>query len=157
MDAITRFRQLFDYNRWANRQALASLASVEEARAERPLKLFGHVLGAERVWLARFDAPSPGIQPWPSITPSDAAAAIERLHAQWIALLDRLGPEGLEGELAYRNTQGTEFKTPVRDILTHLVMHSAYHRGQVAAAVRESGGNTAATDYVIWARRGKSA
>jgi uncharacterized damage-inducible protein DinB len=41
---------------------------------------------------------------------------------------------------------GAEFKTPIRDVVTHLVMHSAYHRGQVAAAVKEDGGKPAPTD-----------
>ena len=35
----------------------------------------------------------------------------------------------------------------------HVVTHSAYHRGQVAAAVREAGGKPAATDLVVWVRQ----
>jgi uncharacterized damage-inducible protein DinB len=153
MNGIADFRELFDYDFWANRAALASLVSVTPEKAERTLKLFGHIIGAERLWLARFDTPSPSVDPWPPLNHDDAAAAIEEIHVAWIALLEKIGAQGLERELAYRNTKGLEFKTPIRDVLMHLVMHSAYHRGQVAAAVREAGGKPAATDYVVWVRQ----
>jgi len=39
----------------------------------------------------------------------------------------------------------------------HVVTHSAYHRGQVAAAVREAGGKPEATDYVVWVRQSATA
>jgi uncharacterized damage-inducible protein DinB len=42
----------------------------------------------------------------------------------------------------------------VGDILTHVVAHSAYHRGQIAAAVRAAGGAPAYTDFIHAARRG---
>ena len=83
----------------------------------------------------------------------EARAAVEELRDRWKALLEKLSPEKLAADLVYRNTKGAEFKTPIRDLLTHLVMHSAYHRGQVAAAVRDSGGKPAATDYTVYIRQ----
>lgn len=145
-------RKLFDYDYWANREALASMGALGGA-AERPLKIFSHLVGAQRVWLARFDDPNPpGVQPWPVLTLEDCRAAAEDLHKRWVALLGGMTPEKLASDLAYRNTKGVEFKTPVEDVLMHLVMHSAYHRGQVAAAVRDAGGKPAATDYVVYVR-----
>jgi len=67
-------------------------------------------------------------------------------------MLDILSAEKLAGELVYKTTKGIEYRTPVGDILMHLVLHSAYHRGQVAAAIREAGGKPAPTDYVVYAR-----
>ena len=78
---------------------------------------------------------------------------MDELHKSWAALLDKLTPEKLAAGLTYRNTKGVEFKTPIQDVLMHLVLHSAYHRGQVAAAVREAGGKPAATDYVVYLRQ----
>ncbi len=70
-----------------------------------------------------------------------------------MTLLDGMTPEKVTTDLVYRNTKGQQFKTPVQDILMQLVMHGAYHRGQVAAAVRDSGGKPAATDYVVYIRQ----
>ena len=70
-------------------------------------------------------------------------------------MLDNLTAEKQAGELAYQTTKGIEYRTPVGDVLMHLVLHSSYHRGQVAAAVREAGGKPAVTDYVVYLRLGK--
>lgn len=81
--------------------------------------------------------------------------AIDQIYQTWVTLLDQLTDEKLNQNLVYRTTQGVEFQTPIREVLTHLLMHSAYHRGQVAAAVREAGGKPAATDYVVFLRQKK--
>ena len=149
------YRKLFDYDYWANCETLASLKSVPSG-AEKPRKAFSHVIGGQRVWLSRFENPAPpSAQPWPDLTLEECASAIEDLRRQWKELLDRPTPEKVAGELAYKTTKGIEYRTPVGDILVHLVLHSAYHRGQVAAAVREAGGKPAATDYVVYVRAGK--
>jgi uncharacterized damage-inducible protein DinB len=156
MENLNFIRQLFEYDYWANREALASVATVA-GDAERTRKYFSHVFGAQWIWLARFDDPSsPSAQAWPMLSDEECRQAIEDLHRQWTALLDRLNPDKLEEDLAYRNLKGIEFKTPIRDVLMHLVTHSAYHRGQVAAAVREAGGKPAATDYAVYVRKMKA-
>jgi len=149
------YRRLFDYDYWANSETLGSLRTVPTGE-EKPRKAFNHVIGAQRVWLARFENPAPpSVQPWPHLTLEECASAIEDLRRQWKELLDKLTPEKLAGELTYKTTKGVEFRTPVGDVLMHLVLHSAYHRGQVAAAVREAGGKPAVTDFVVYIRAGK--
>ena len=37
-----------------------------------------------------------------------------------------------ERSVAYKNTKGVEYSNSVEDILTHVFMHSAYHRAQAA-------------------------
>lgn len=153
MDSGDFLRKLFDYDYWANRAALASLTSIT-GDAARANKYFHHVVGAQKIWLSRFETPdSPSTEGWPALTFNEAQAAVEVLHKRWIKLLDLLTPEKLSQDLVHRNTKGQEFKTPVEDVLMHLLMHSAYHRGQVAAAVRESGGKPASTDYISYVRQ----
>ena len=74
------------------------------------------------------------------------------LRRRWKELLDNLTPEKLAGDLLYLSLKGVEYRTPIQDVLMHLILHSAYHRGQVAAAVREAGGKPASTDYVVYLR-----
>jgi len=146
-------RRLFEYDHWANREALASL-STTNASGDQPRKYFDHVIGAQRVWLSRFETPeSPSVEAWPKLSLEECPAAIDELHRRWLALLDKLTPEKLSQDLLYRNIKGVEFRTPIQDVLTHLIMHSVYHRGQVASAVRQAGGRPAATDYVVYVRQ----
>jgi len=153
MQQLQFFTRLFEYDHWANREALASVATTASA-VESAQTFFNHIIGAERVWLARFSDPDPRqVTPWPTLTLDECLAEVEKLHAEWLALLATMTPEKLAGDLTYRNTKGVEFKTPIEDVLMHLVMHSAYHRGQVAKAVREAGGKPAATDYVVFVRQ----
>ena len=43
------------------------------------------------------------------------------------------------------------------DTLLQVPMHSTYHRGQVAARLREVGGEPPTTDFIVWAFLGKPA
>jgi uncharacterized damage-inducible protein DinB len=153
MESADLFGHLFEYDYWANCEAIASLGSLKET-SERVEKVLGHVIGAQRVWLARFEAP--GAQPpdpWPRLPAAEAALAVDDLHRRWMALVSKLGQGGFPRDLRYRNTKGAEFSTPVEDVLLHLIIHSAYHRGQIAAAVREADGKPAATDYIVYVRQ----
>jgi len=153
MESLDSFRQLFEYDYWANQKALSSISGMN-ASVERVLKIAGHIVGAQRVWLGRLESPgSAAPAPWPVMSLEEANAAVTEMHQRWETYLAQLAPERMEEDLVHRNSKGAEFRVPVRDVLTQLVMHSAYHRGQIAAAIREAGGQPAATDYVIYARR----
>ena len=41
-----------------------------------------------------------------------------------------------------------------KDVLTHVILHSAYHRGQVALAMRAAGMEPAYTDFIHAVRQG---
>ena len=50
--------------------------------------------------------------------------------------------------VSYKNTKGESWTNSVEDILMHVVMHSAYHRGQIAADMRAAGHSPAYTDFI---------
>jgi len=148
-------RKLFDYDYWANSETLASLRTVPGGN-DKPRKTFNHIIGAQRIWLSRFENPAPpSALPWPDSSLDECSTAIEELRRRWNEILDNLSLEKAAGDLTYLSLKGTENKTPIQDVLLHLLLHSAHHRGQVAAAVREAGGKPAATDYVVYLRAGK--
>ena len=153
MESLDSLRHLFEYDYWANQEALRSIATLS-VPAERALKVAGHIIGAQRVWLGRLEATvteTPG--PWPEVTLEQANNAVSEMHQRWNSFLGTLAPEGLDEDLVHRNSKGAEFRAPVRDVLMQLVMHGAYHRGQIAAAVREAGGKPSSTDYITYVRR----
>ena len=47
-----------------------------------------------------------------------------------------------------------DYDSLVRDILTHVFMHSAYHRGQIAVDMRQNGVTPAYTDFIHGVRQG---
>lgn len=156
MDTLQHLRRLFDYNSWANRRALESLASAEGSAggATKALRAFVHLLVAEREWLLRLEESrdTTGFDFWPELTGEACAALLEENERAYASLLGRLGAEDLSRAASYKNSKGVAYSTSYQDILTHVAFHSAYHRGQVASAVREAGGRPAYTDFVGWQR-----
>lgn len=153
MESLDSFRQLFEYDHWANHASLGSIATLGVA-SERALKIAAHIVGAQRIWLGRLETPgSAPAEPWPLMTVEETGAAFSELHRRWNSFLNSLAPERLDEDLVHRNTKGAEFRVPVRDVLMQLVTHGAYHRGQIAAAVRETGGNPSSTDYIVYVRQ----
>ena len=148
MDSSDLLR-LFTYDAWANREALAAIGSA--AQRERATKLLAHIIAAEWLWLARMRREAQPMPVWPELTPEQCAAEIAKLETEWKTFLSRLD---LTAQASYQNSQGEKFSSRQADILMHVVMHGAYHRGQIAAAIRAAGSEPAYTDFIHCIRQG---
>lgn len=148
--------RLFDHVAWADRRVLELLDAAPGARREPVLRLFAHVLAAERVWLLRLRGEDAGAQPiWPEL-PLEELKALQAANEEgYASYLAGLGDDGLAAEVAYTNSQGVAFRTAVADVLTHVALHGSYHRGQVAAAVRGAGEAPVNTDFIAFVREGR--
>ena len=82
------------------------------------------------------------------------ASAAEAMTQAWPGFLDGPPPADLDRSVAYRNSKGEPWTSTVGDILTHVVTHSAYHRGQVASELRAAGFEPAYTDFIHAVRQG---
>lgn len=142
----------FAYDHWANRETLRSLAG--EPAGGRPLQLMAHIAAAEQLWHDRLLGRPQSLPVWPDLTLEQSAALVDGMAARWREYLAGLAPEGLEAVIRYTNSKGEPWKNTVQDVLMHVVMHSVYHRGQIAAAVRAAGGEPAYTDFIEAVRRG---
>ena len=72
--------------------------------------------------------------------------------AGYAAYVTGLSDDGLSAAIRYRNTKGDEFVNSAIDILTHVVVHGAYHRGQIAKAIGRLGIPVENTDFITFAR-----
>ncbi len=149
------YRRLFGYDEWANRAALRSLRTGSPG--QRAVKLMAHVAATERLWYDRLLGQQQSLPVWPDFTLDQSEDLVGRMTAAWREYLDALAPAGLAQVVEYTNSKGEPWTNTVRDVLLHVVMHSVYHRGQIAAEVRASGGEPAYTDFVEAVRRGQVA
>lgn len=145
-------RRLLAYDDWANRETAAALRAAGDP-ASRPLALLAHVAAAERLWLDRLRGSPQTMPVWPTLTLAECELELAELPARWREYLAELGPDDLDRQVAYTNTKGEAWENTVLDIVTHVVLHSAYHRGQIGTALRASGAEPAQTDYIVGARR----
>jgi len=152
MSSIRVLRRLFVHDDWANREALTSLRASGEP-PPRALAWIAHVAAAERLWLVRLKEEKTRVVVWPSLTLTECESELTRLRAEWEELLGTLAPETLAREVSYVNSKGEPWTSSVEDILLHVPLHSAYHRGQIAAELRASGREPAYTDFIHAARQ----
>jgi len=145
--------ELMGYDTWANRESAVSLirASMTPERAGAWL---AHIAGAEWLWWARIKNEQPRFAVWPTLPPDRCDREFAELGERWRGYLDGAKAAELERSVSYTNSKGEAWSSRVGDILFHLVIHSAHHRGQIAAAVRAAGGEPAYTDYIHAVRTG---
>ncbi len=136
---------------WADRLAGDALKGAPSAPAHA-LEIFAHVLGAEHVWLARLRGEPASVAVWPALSVDECARLAAENHRALEAYVRELAPADLSRGVTYRNSAGDQFTSTVEDILLHVCLHGAYHRGQVAIAIRQSGAAPNPTDYIAFVR-----
>ena len=147
MPPLHRLRRRFRHHAWAGRllcDALEARPTLEGARA------FAHALAADRVWHRRLTGQPVDIDVWPDLEVDACRVLWASTTADWSAYLER--DFDLEAVVAYRTTSGAPFETPVADVLDHVLLHAAHHRGQACAALRAAGAVPPALDLIAWGR-----
>ena len=146
--------RLYDHMAWADantREALRAMASGSPEMS-RATDLYAHLAATEHVWLSRLVG-RPAAQPvWPSLDLETAARLASETVGELRALVTRLDAKGLAHEVEYTNSAGRSFRSRADDILIHIALHGAYHRGQIALLTRQGGSQPASTDYIAFAR-----
>jgi uncharacterized damage-inducible protein DinB len=153
MDPRAHHRRQLAWDAWANREAVASLRAATPPPA-KALRFMCHVPATGRLWLGRLREDATAVVVWPEHTVEQCAAEAEAIAEAWPRFVDGLAPADFDRAVAYRNSVGESWTNTVGDILTHVVAHSAYHRGQVASELRAAGCTPAYTDFIHAVRRG---
>jgi uncharacterized damage-inducible protein DinB len=159
---IQEIRKLFAYNAWATNRMFDALTRIPEADYRHDLKsshrsLHGtatHLVAAEKIWLSRLVK-----KPETALTTEQDAPSLQLLKKTWEAIaartarfVSKLDDNSLEGSLEYVTTEGKKFTNSLVQILQHVINHSSYHRGQVAAMIRQVGAEPINTDLITFFR-----
>jgi uncharacterized damage-inducible protein DinB len=152
MMMLPHLQRLFSYDNWANKEVLVSLQRIEKPPA-RLIQLLAHIVSAERLWLERIEVRPQTLPVWPSLTLTQCEQEMGTLSGRFRGYLSAIGEEELTRKIKYVNSKGESFLNEVQDILMHVVMHSVYHRGQIASDVRSMGFQPAYTDFIHGVRQ----
>jgi uncharacterized damage-inducible protein DinB len=156
----TDVRHLYAYNKWANHRIVDTCRPLDSTIFTRNLgNSFGsirdtlaHILGAEWVWLERWQHRSPTQLPTTDTFPD--AASIERrwqeIERGQQAFLEKLTDGQLGERIAYKNFKGERWEYSLAQMMQHLVNHSTYHRGQVITMLRQLGNQAPSTDLLLY-------
>ncbi len=149
---IADYLRQFAYDHWANRAVLTALQAT--GADDRSLALLGHILAAELLWLERMKQEPQSSPVWPKATLENSAANVDNMGRLWREYLGTITENDLIETVSYRNTKGELWTSRVADVLTHVILHSAYHRGQIASHMRSIGKTPANTDFIHAMRQG---
>lgn len=145
------YERLFAYDDWANREVIANLRTIDASAAAPGMRLLSHIIGAQWIWLSRLRSKESRMAVWPELTLNAAENELDDLRRGWRDIWNR----AIQGRsIEYRNTKGERHTSRVDDILMHVVMHGAYHRGQIATLMRQGGNTPAYTDFIHATRTG---
>jgi len=153
MSLLEYLRRQFTYDEWANGEVLASL-DASASSTTRPRQLLAHIVAAERLWLERIRMQPPSLPVWPDFSGDECRTQIDELEKLWLEYLGQVSPVALSVEIPYKNSKGELWSSTAQDILTHVLLHSAYHRGQIASMIRANGQQPASTDFIHAVRQG---
>jgi uncharacterized damage-inducible protein DinB len=149
---LAYLRRQFTYNEWANREVLTAIRS--QGADQQSLRSMAHILAAERLWLERLKQQPQSMPVWPQSDLAQCDARAAEMRQLWGEYLDSLDENSLAQTISYKNSKGEPWSSTVQDILTHVIMHSAYHRGQIASHTRATGHTPAYTDFIHAVRQG---
>ncbi|HCY76803.1 MAG TPA: hypothetical protein DHV28_12855 [Ignavibacteriales bacterium] len=148
---IEHFSHLFKYNSWATERSAQSIRSTHKINPDA-IRLLSHIISSQYVWLSRITGEKNEMVVWDNFTIEECFTLSVEATSKWINLLEEKNNEFLEKRFKYKNTKGDEFENSLKDIITHVLNHSTYHRAQIAQIIRLSGGIPVSTDYIVYQR-----
>ena len=147
MSPLSRLRRRFHHHAWATSVLTDAVLASATPSAVRVL---AHALAADRVWWCRLTGTAVDTEIWPAPDAVDLGARAAQTASCWDGYL---GGADLDGVVAYQNSRGVAFETSVADVLDHVLLHAAHHRGQANAALRASGAVPPPLDFITWGPR----
>lgn len=141
--------KLLSYDYWANCQVFATIESDAVETLSEIESVLSHILGAKSIWYKRIIKES---APKDLFDTKNIKTLIElnlQLKDNWNSLLTIISTDKL---ISYQNLNGDHHQSHLSDVLTHVINHGSYHRGQVARILREAGITPKSTDFIVFCR-----
>ena len=150
MNTVEHLRDLFRYDDWANHQILDALRVQTSARS---LQILAHLLITKQEYFERLSGKdSTGFDFWPDLDLDGCENLWASTHTNYTSLLDGADESLLERAASYKTSEGVPYENTYRELLTHVLLHSSIHRGNIVLKMREDGLEPPKIDYIIFLR-----
>lgn len=150
MQTIEHLHRLFAYNDWANRRIVVAL---KDNPSEKAGQILAHLLITEQEYFERlYGKDSTGFNFWPDISLRDCSDLAKRTAENYETLLQKFDDDGLGLRAKYKTSEGVQHENDFRELLTHVLIHSATHRGNIVLKLREEAFEPPQIDYIIYLR-----
>jgi len=148
------------YDRWANFRFMDAISNLDSQALRQNIpssfpslhQTLVHLLWAEELWLERWQGrpfvPSLDLEGFPSL--QVIRGELEETYVKQLQFLQELPVEAADRSVRYVNFRGEKWEYTLRQMVQHLCIHSAYHRGQLATMMRQVGKVPPSTDYLVF-------
>ncbi|HEB71890.1 MAG TPA: hypothetical protein ENI77_04650 [Nitrospirae bacterium] len=151
MEKFPGYKRLFRFDAGCKLKTLEFMRSSPSLDPDA-INIFAHILSAENMWLSRLElgvkAPPPKL--WQGRTLDQCADEMESVIGHWTRYLGGLSEEDYSKQVSFINLKGIQVDRPVYDLLTQVLNHSTYHRGQIATLVGKREVDAPPTDYIFF-------
>jgi len=165
---VDNFRQLADYNHWANRRIYAAALEMPEESYRRSTGVFfaslhgtlNHLLVADRIWLKRLTGEGEAPSRLNAILFEDRnelARARMAEDGRLKRVVNGYSESDLDRPVSYHTTSGAPQQQVLNDILLHLFNHQTHHRGHAHACCSILTGKEPPTLDLLMFQRGMPA
>ncbi len=147
-DLLGHLLDKLDYNNWANKRFF----DLFEAQNLLPevVKTMSHILNAHDIWNKRMLPSGDHFDVWQNHQFETWNTLNQKLFLETLNILNIYEPSHI---LNYKNLAGNPFRSSISGIISHMVNHATYHRGQIITFLQESKLKTISTDYILFCRR----
>lgn len=148
------FISLFNYDKYANELIINAINTA--GLPEKAVRLMGHLLAAQQIWLNRcMGLPPAKVELWPALGGgSDKfVQQVADNHEGWVSYLNELNEVDFEDIISYKSLKGDGYKNQLSDILAHVINHGTHHRAQIGQLLKQAGFESLPnTDYIFYLR-----
>lgn len=158
---VTSISTLIRYKAWANDLLYRCLSALDRASLDAPhpilfgslIRTLNHVYSMDRVWQCHLLGTAHGLTSRnPSHCPSfeELSQRQNQIDRWFVDYAETLDAHQLAQTIEFSYIGGKPGSLSRLDILLHVVNHTTYHRGHVAAMLYERGIAPPSTDYSVF-------
>ena len=163
-----QFKQLANYNRWANARLYAAALDLSEQAYRLHIGVFfgslhgtlNHLLLTDRLWLKRLTREGEHPNRLDTILYENRVELTQARMAEdrrLITVVENYDDAALTGLHNYQTTSGMPQSQVLGDILAHLFNHQTHHRGHAHACLSIlTGDEPPSLDLLVFQRGGKA-
>ena len=160
---LQHLEALVQYNTWANQKLVAVIVEAGEENSEivqkssfpTIRKTLLHIFDAQEIWMNRLNGISP--LEWPDLSVDHTTEQIGKRLLEsskgFESFIANLTESDTAKIINYQNIKGVAFSNSIFEIVTHIMNHGTYHRGQLVTMLRGAGWDQIpATDLIAYYR-----
>jgi uncharacterized damage-inducible protein DinB len=160
----SQVRHHIAYTGWASGKLLAAVQALDEEQRHRDLGVshkslqgtLEHVFFADRIWCARAVDASVVGESFGEFKPGHTLETewplVQRRWAEWA---EAATDDELLRVVEYKDLRGNPYRTPMWQVVLHVVNHATLHRGQLMGMLRQLGVKPPETDLIFYYRERK--